>query len=407
MDDKLINKQNKLLSLILIGGIISLIFFSVLPQISETYEVDSPYFHQVAPYGAYILALEGELSDITFYYGIDSIYENPNEQVLDNIPTLNVITILYWVLIIVSILMYTIFVIYYPKAKNNIFKISVLLSVFVVIIISLLLIFKIKFMQDINDIEHVSVASVIESSHPVKYIYISLLGVFILLIASFKQLGNSVIYYHKDVSRDKQKNKISKAKAVQKFKRSPIFEKKLSDLDKEEKEIDVVPDDIKKILLTDSSHFKQNKPLKEKSLNFEKNMSNDKKIFEPFEKEDNLKTEEFQKHNFKSFGEKSDFESGKKEFNSDREEKIIEHENKGIFEHKKIIEKIFDNDEKTLGDGESNHESKERNTNINPRYKKFKVKCPRCKNIFIIDKKIGEINHIKCPKCGKEGTINN
>jgi len=37
--------------------------------------------------------------------------------------------------------------------------------------------------------------------------------------------------------------------------------------------------------------------------------------------------------------------------------------------------------------------------------KKFNVRCPGCKHVFIVEKKIDGVTNIKCPKCGKEGVL--
>ncbi len=416
MEITTVKKARKNIIWILFLSILCLILISFLPWIS--------------------VAENDQLKE-NLYFNYEMMKGSDNAQINDLANSLMVINILFWTVIVITLISFLL-ITYFTLIKNTLFGwILILTSSCITFVLCVLIVyFQIIFSRLINDIDFIS-ASMIQS--PFAYAYIQFILSLILLIFSgtfaitlvwdsIKQFKNQTKQKKKEIKKiDEEKiPDISTEKGIETSLKESEKIKTSLDSDKKNKiaEIDKLLE--KKELSTDKQVVDKNPPKQElddeKQIAFssaKKTIEDEGKTQEKHDqesetviKEDNNLMGPFPPEEKKEKSEETDeirlSEHFEKALSSAIEKKqskmkLKESDEKNKKHRKKVEPKQMEQEEKrpvTIFKTEKILLEKKGDT-IN---KVFNVKCPECNHIFPFDIE-SDTQKITCPKCGKEGTL--
>ena len=338
---------------IVVLSIIGLFLMSFLPLISVT---------------------ENDSVKQDLYFNFDMMKKSDNEQIITLAGEIYLITISFWALIILGLLSYLGATIQASGIKSLVGRLLLIIGCGTLIFSILVVDFQLIILENIWAIDTISPAAVYP---PIYYTYMSLIPGFLILIFSVLYTLPVVAY---SIHNLKSLKKTKKGKNKEKKKPKKTIKKK-----------DTI--EAKKLI-------KKEKPVLEKVLK------------EPGTHENRIELGEMltgQGVNIAEQTDKDNPQEPKKEIKIEPEETKPP---KPPFPDEKtsdVEEKIKESDKLPLSEPfkgalSSTNVNMQTKTNEEPEKKKYKVRCPKCKNIFPIENE-GAITKIKCPKCDKEGFV--
>jgi len=409
MDISIIKKARRNIIIILFLSILCLILITFLPWIAVTEN--------------------GSVKEnLNFNY--EMMKYSSNSQINDLLNILIDIYILFWTIVIISLISFIFIVIYTLKKRTLLFEILILTSSLVLFILcAFVFYFQIIFSRTIDDIDSISASMMYL---PFAYAYIQFIfSIFLLIISgfyTFNIIKDSTKQFKSYKIQKKEKKKELKEKMtsdipteseIEESLKMPRKTDSLKDTSREEKlaEID------KLLANKDSDIIKQkaDEDIPKKEIDEKEqaiSSENEKIVTEEIETEDESKDEVEE--------ENKEVEQIKHPFPEKKPERVIEKSDRlKLSEH---FEKVLSNaiekkqseikpkqqtDKKIIKDEEEmiKKETKpdliepelENDTNVELTDKILRVKCPECSHIFPYNKESDK--KIICPKCGKEGKI--
>ena len=409
MDISIIKKARRNIIIILFLSILCLILITFLPWIAVTEN--------------------GSVKEnLNFNY--EMMKYSSNSQINDLLNILIDIYILFWTIVIISLISFIFIVIYTLKKRTLLFEILILTSSLVLFILcAFVFYFQIIFSRTIDDIDSISASMMYL---PFAYAYIQFIfSIFLLIISgfyTFNIIKDSTKQFKSYKIQKKEKKKELKEKMtsdipteseIEESLKMPRKTDSLKDTSREEKlaEID------KLLANKDSDIIKQkaDEDIPKKEIDEKEqaiSSENEKIVTEEIETEDESKDEVEE--------ENKEVEQIKHPFPEKKPERVIEKSDRlKLSEH---FEKVLSNaiekkqseikpkqqtDKKIIKDEEETikKETKpdliepelENDTNVELTDKILRVKCPECSHIFPYNKESDK--KIICPKCGKEGKI--
>lgn len=409
MDISIIKKARRNIIIILFLSILCLILITFLPWIAVTEN--------------------GSVKEnLNFNY--EMMKYSSNSQINDLLNILMDIYILFWTIVIISLISFIFIVIYTLKKRTLLFEILILTSSLVLFILcAFVFYFQIIFSRTIDDIDSISASMMYL---PFAYAYIQFIfSIFLLIISgfyTFNIIKDSTKQFKSYKIQKKEKKKELKEKMtsdipteseIEESLKMPRKTDSLKDTSREEKlaEID------KLLANKDSDIIKQkaDEDIPKKEIDEKEqaiSSENEKIVTEEIETEDESKDEVEE--------ENKEVEQIKHPFPEKKPERVIEKSDRlKLSEH---FEKVLSNaiekkqseikpkqqtDKKIIKDEEETikKETKpdliepelENDTNVELTDKILRVKCPECSHIFPYNKESDK--KIICPKCGKEGKI--
>ena len=386
----------KLTILILNLSVIGLIFISLFPMISVS-END---------------AVKDEL-----YFNYEMIKHSNNDQINSLADNLNLISIIFWAIIIVSVISY-LSLTFFTFLKKGYSSLITIISMILLILGISVIIFQYNFISSVGNSNIASLSSIASSFC---FIHITLLIGILILICSIVFVLIFVLDLTEKLISSRKRKKISETPSKQTsdepvsptlktVKKKVEMEKWLKDeiknIDENTNEAKLIPIKEERI---EQYNFSTEKPKivekeeldvdrisLEPSRELEKiTTSDDKRQIGPFHSE---KIEEKPKESSElkispSFENALSSAIKKKQGELGKKRQIIPESKEIINEKEELITEI---DKDTSKKEEIGSKEKEVITT------EIIVKCPQCKNIFAV-KKEGKTTKIKCPECGKEG----
>ncbi len=416
MDSEILKKSRKKIFLILIINILCIIMISFLPWIQVT---------------------ENNFVKENLHFNYEMMVGSSNIQINELSKIVMNINILFWIIFAITLI--SIFLITYYTLKKSILSVQILIltSSFIIFIICFLIIYiQIIFSRMVNDIDFIS-ASMFHTYFAYPYIQFifSIILLFYsatysktLLSDSIKELKKSSKKSDKEIKKvdEKKTPDNSREKEIEELLKEPIVNTSSFNLSKEAKlaEIDRIlgknePSTSKENLkepLPNSDLDKEKQiessldnnssdVLEEKQEEFNKDneiqKKEDKNILEPFPiRKQEKKIEDNEEIHLSETFEKalsSAIDKKQLKIKQQKPEKKDEKQDNNVLTNAKEV-KI----EKPVPIFRTENILLEKKGNII--YKIFNFKCPECNHIFPFDKK-SDNQKIKCPNCGKEGTI--
>ena len=338
---------------IVVLSIIGLFLMSLLPLISVT---------------------ENDSVKQDLYFNFDMMKKSNNHQILTLASEINLINIALWALIILGLLSYLGATIQASGIKSLVGRLLLIIGCGTLIFSILVVDFQLIILENIGAMDDISAAAI---SPPIYYTYISLVPGFLILIFSVLYTMPVISY---SIHNLKNIKKTKKGKSEKKKKPKKTIKKKdkieAKKLIKKEKPV------LEKVPIDPSTHEKQieiGERLTGQGVNIGE--QTDKENLQEPKKEIKIEPEVTKPP-------KPPFPDEK---TSEVEEKKKESDKLPVSEPFK--EALSPTDVK-----------KETITKEEPEKKKYKVRCPKCQNIFPIEKE-GAITRIKCPECDKEGFV--
>lgn len=376
--DKTAKKIEGLTISVIFLSIVGLILISFLPWVSVT---------------------EEDWIKEDLYFNFEMMKKSDNENITSLANELDLISLLYWGLIIIGFLV-LIVILMHAFVKTIPTVILLLIIGLAVLIISILVFYlQFTFVRNIEGIDSISLATLIPFFY---YAYIPLILSLVLLIISVRHTVVVSLYSLKKFSEYKKQKKESGKEKPEKKKSRKIQKKESETKDegktKQEKTI------LKKTPLEleqDKKRIEMEQWITSEIKGMEKQKKPEKQV-EP-EKSGNVKdksgpfisdeTKEKTEETYEELPVSQSFE----EALSSAIQKRQDGNNKIPSEEDKKTE---------IKTGEPPEIKEEKNPEKEGKTDKitFKVRCPKCRCIFVAEKGIG-VTKIKCPNCGKEGNI--
>ncbi|KYK23545.1 hypothetical protein AYK21_02495 [Thermoplasmatales archaeon SG8-52-2] len=409
MDISIIKKARRNIIIILFLSILCLILITFLPWIAVTEN--------------------GSVKEnLNFNY--EMMKYSSNSQINDLLNILMDIYILFWTIVIISLISFIFIVIYTLKKRTLLFEILILTSSLVLFILcAFVFYFQIIFSRTIDDIDSISASMMYL---PFAYAYIQFIfSIFLLIISgfyTFNIIKDSTKQFKSYKIQKKEKKKELKEKMtsdipteseIEESLKMPRKTDSLKDTSREEKlaEID------KLLANKDSDIIKQkaDEDIPKKEIDEKEqaiSSENEKIVTEEIETEDESKDEveeenkevEQIKHPFPEKKPKRVIEKSDRLKLSEHFEKVlsnaIEKKQSEIKPKQQTDKKIIKDEEETIKKETKPDLIKpelENDTNVELTDKILRVKCPECSHIFPYNKESDK--KIICPKCGKEGKI--
>ena len=272
---------------------------------------------------------------------------------------------------------------------------------------------------------------------PFKYSYITLIFIIFSMFSSGAYLAYVSFYYYtsekagaKKNKKEKNKKKVKEPKKqrIKSDKKEPLqskdktdlsLKKQVTDLDKKSKEMENwLVSEAKK-----SNEFNTDTEKDEEKTSVTEEVEPDlKNEISTQSKEEEKATKSEGKSPFKDEPEKTIFsESSKKDASPEPQthesfqqalSSAIEKKHKSEKPEELDIKKEDDTSAEKVKSTETKKKPQKEEPKVEEQakketsvVKKFNVRCPGCKHVFIVEKKIDGVTNIKCPKCGKEGVI--
>jgi len=416
MEIRTVKTARKNLIWIILLSILCLILISFLPWISVTED--------------------GMLKEnLNFNY--EMMKGSNNQQINDLARNLMYINILFWTIIVISLISF-LFITYYALIKSSFFSLMmVLTSAFIIFALSLLVIyFQINFSRSFNDIEYIS-ASMINSYFA--YAYIQFIISLILIVFSVKYtitFFKDSIKLFKSISKQKTKtiNEIEEKDITTKFEEKEIgasikglkTNKSSFESEREAKLAEIEIMLAKKEQIPDKDKIDEDKSKSEPEIEEPIELSSHEETLAVVEEtkqeieQENKKEDQEEKISIQPFPPEKPKEKSKdtdevklSQYFEEALSSAIKKKQSKI-KTKESIEK--DVKQKKPSSSKQVEQKQEKTEPIfqtekillekkgNKIKKIFNVKCPECNHIFTNDKE-GNNKKIKCPECGKEGTL--
>jgi len=416
MDINTIKKTRRNIILILFLSIICLLLISFLPWIA--------------------VAENGSVKE-NLHFNFEMMEDSDNLQINGLLNILMDIYILFWTIVIISLISF-IFIVYYALIKRTLlFRMLILASSSIIFVLCAFVVyFQIIFSRTIDEIDSISASMMIP---PFAYAYVQfIISIFLLIFSGFYTINiiNDTTKHFKSYKIQKKEKKkeleqkttkgISIESEIEKSLKIPsktdslknssreeklaeidkLLAKKDSDKDKQKEDVDIskkesdkqvkdnLPSENEKIV------YEEKETEEEPIEDVEPEIKDNKQIKHPFpekkpkkeiEKSDEIKLSEHFEKVLSTAIEKKQSEIKPKQ---QKEEKIIKNEKvepSQIEKKQELIKPDFEND------------SYQKDIKENLTDKILKIKCPECNYIFPYNKESGK--KIICPKCGKEGKI--
>lgn len=330
--------------------------------------------------------VKGEL-----YFNYDMMKTSSNTDINSLANNLNFISILFWVMIALSLISF-IFITFHASLKFSHFgQIAMAVTSFLILIFSVLIVyFEYNFIITVGRMDKISLANIV---FLIKYAYIPIIFAILLMVCSIYYTAVVAIPSIKQYRSSKKEEKVETTPKEQPIRKptppAPKADKKRLEmenwlvgqaqiLDKKTKEKEI--EHPKKEVVKDKTSLEEEK----QTINLE-----EKVIQQPFPVEETkIKPKETE--------ELRPSQSFEKALSYAIERKIKKPGPSEAEEPKP---------QKTEPEEKAEDIQLEQTPEIEePPVKKIKLRCPQCKNVFLTELE-GEATKIKCPTCGKEGVI--
>jgi DNA-directed RNA polymerase subunit RPC12/RpoP len=403
-----IKKARKRIILILFLSILCLIFISFLPWISVA---------------------ENDRISEDLHFNYEMMRKSDNTQINYLANSLMDINILFWTIIVISLISFLILIYFISIKRTNFCQVLILTASIIIFILCIVVIFfQIIFSRTISDIDYIT-ASMLFS--PFAYAYIQfILSIFLLVISGSytinllketigviqiqqkekkkklekilnKSVGDGVEASIKDI--EKVKTHIDPERKTKLAEIEKLLDKKEIQRDKQVIDINPSDEDIEKIVEKEESLEKE--PIKEEENIIEdqdkksevksKESENQIKPFPTVEKKEEIDDDE-EIHQSEYF--ENVLSSAIKKKQSEMKTKKS-NDNKKTKEEKKETAKNIEKQDINFKTDKIYLEKKGDSIN-----KIINIKCPDCNQIFPSEK-IDEKQKITCPNCGKQGNV--
>ena len=317
--------------------------------------------------------------DTLVYYNIESMHYSQNIDIQNLYNNINLINNLIWIIIIFTFIAFLGVIINISNIYKKISYLFLSVGCLSIIFITISSYLYINFILNVSNSNDILLAYIIVE--PLRYSYIILLILLIIFLISILYIIMIIpilVRAFKDVKSDKQE--LAKEKPITKF-FSKNYDQKISFYNRKQENVEGFNYEKKKEY-TESELVDQINRIETKE-NLDTNYINKESMAE--EITNNEKKSPFLE----------DFKEGKtKKKDVNNEVKISE-----IFE--KALSSAIDKKKKE----ELKQCIIKKPTGPEKDEKKYVVKCPECSFFFIKEKNKESITIIKCPRCGKEGTI--
>jgi ribosomal protein S27E len=415
MGDNTVKQVRKKIIIILFLSIICLILISFLPWIAVA---ENDYVKE----------------DLNFNY--EMMKDSSNTKINDLVIILMDINILFWTIIIITLISFILTVCYTLFERTLFAKMVIISSSFIIFAICIIIIYyQIVFSRSINEIEFISGSMIYP---PFAYAYIQFILSVILLVVS-GSYSLALIRYSSKNLKNLQIKKKEKKKEIKQTRNMDIpveteieksikisgdkktlsnssREEKLAEIDKllSKKEPEIKKEEVDKeiskkdldkqqqiktpseneIVTEDieikGESYKETEPEIKEIVQIKHTFPEKKPKIEQQESDEIKLSEHFEKALYNAIEKKQSKTKPKQksEKEANQEEKL---EPTQIETKKEKVEPDFENDK-------NRHEEKDKTSKI------LNVKCPECNHIFQFNKK-NDDNKIVCPNCGKEGKI--
>jgi ribosomal protein S27E len=384
---------------------------SFLPYITETvYDEDTTYI----------------------YHNFETMKKSEN-SVLNNLADqINLIMIISWIIIAIGLISFiglNIDILENHKLTAKILLLTGCSMLFLTILSFILFYF---FMNHVNETPDISLLKIIDFFN---YHYITLILIVLSTLSSGAYIAYISLYFYssgKELNvqkKEKKKIKKSKEKKMKPDKKKPSKTKNdldltsdatVQDLEKKSNEMETWL--VGEVQKSEEHKIDTEKPEEEAPI-IEEDESDLKNEILQKSKDDEKVDKPVVKSPFKDEPKKNDLSEKTEETEQDtKTEESFQQALSSAIEKKQNVGKTKDLDiekgEKTTvsskdtepleREGKTQMEEprvKEQDKEKNVIAKKFNVRCPGCKHVFIVEKNIEGVTNIKCPKCGKKGVI--
>jgi len=254
MQDDYRFKNNKILVMIIVSGMIGLITFSFLPLISETISSDNKedFYEIVSPtIVAYYDQHPNETVTTNIYYTSGSLKHRENDDINKIYFKTVMIQICYWALVVFGILGFIGLLLNIAKQYFKISNIILLLGCITLIASILILYLYFDIIYFTTHFDNISLASAFTKNNPFKYIFIPIVIGFFSLIGSsayttrvlkytFKQKrkDKKIQMVERDIQQETIREKELARKTINIKEETPLYEKELLSELEENQEID-------------------------------------------------------------------------------------------------------------------------------------------------------------------------
>lgn len=324
------------------------------------------------------ISVSEDLGDLYFNY--DMMKTSTNQDIVRLAGDLNIVSILFWVVIALSLISFVLLIFHLSLNASNKQSIMLVVSI-IILILSILIVYKeYAFTKTVEGMSGITLANIV---FLIKYAYIPLLFAILLTVFSAYYTGIVALYYTKQKKTEKKEQKVE-TKPVQP-QVAPKISKPISK---------PIPPPIK----TNNKQDEMEKWLRGQAQILDK--KNEETELEKIEKEtpeikNEVAPQPFPPEEKKERPKDSEVTQTSKSF-----EKALSY----------AIEKNIKKPEKEIGQENENSDIDTESKISEPKdiheepIRKIKVRCPQCNNVFVAGIE-GENYKIKCPTCGKEGNI--
>lgn len=368
MDKKTFKKTSKIIFLIIVAQIVLVFAISLMPFFYETISADNPEFWLVSPPISKAEALNNpsnqSLIKTRIHYNFFTMQKRDDENIQKISGDLKEISYLIWGSLILGTISFIGFILFstekFPERSFLIMSIGsgiIFLSVFS-------LYKQFMFIDTVNSIKSVDLSAIWKPNSNLYYIYILFLASIVTVFGSVVYTGRiGMIFYNRR----------------KEFKKNQALKRMLSK--------DESPDEgSTRIKREEGKPFFGDSKVDEKNL--EKN-----KVDEIIEENDIVLDKDSEYHGEKNLEKKTDnAEIDERESFFGENGDNVQVGQKDVFDESKS---------KESNDAFDSEYSEEKAVS----YKEVRVRCPKCKHVFKIKKKIGEPTHMFCPQCGQKGVL--